>query len=98
MPLLIGVSCAFGALMILLMAGRLYTRGVLSKKGLGLDDYMMLVATTFAIALVGIVCVCARYGTGYHQWDLRPEWSPQWGKATFCQNLALVLAATFTKV
>ena len=97
-PLLIGVSCAAGGLMVLLMAARLYTRGVLSKKGLGLDDWMMSIAAVFAVGLVVIVCICARYGIGYHQWDLRPEWSPHWGKATFCQNLALVLPATFTKV
>lgn len=96
--LLVGVSCTMGGLCLTFMAARLYTRGILSKKGLGLDDYMMLIATTLAVALVAIVCVCARYGTGYHQWDLRPEWSPHWGKATFCQNLAMVLAATFTKV
>ena len=97
-PLLDGVSCAAGALMVLLMAARLYTRAFLAKKGLGLDDWMMVIAAVFAVSLVIIVCICAHYGTGYHQWDLRPAWSPHWGKATFCQNLALVLSATFTKV
>jgi len=52
----------------------------------------------FAVALVIVVCICGRYGTGYHQYDLRDEWSTHWGKATFCQNLALILSATFTKV
>jgi len=52
----------------------------------------------FSTALVVIVCVCAAYGTGYHNWDIRPEWYPTWGKATFSQNLAFVPAATLTKV
>lgn len=39
-----GVSCAAGGLMVLLMAARLYTRGVMSKRGLGVDDWIMVVA------------------------------------------------------
>lgn len=50
------------------------------------------------MALVVIVCICAVHGTGYHNWDIRPEWFPTWGKATFSQNLAFIPAGTLTKV
>lgn len=44
-PLLVGVSCATGGIMLIFMGIRLYTRRVMSKRGLGVDDCMMLLAT-----------------------------------------------------
>jgi hypothetical protein len=84
--------------MLILMAIRIYTRHKMSQRGLGIDDILMVLAAVFSTALVVIVCICAIYGTGYHNWDIRPEWYPTWGRATFSQNLAFVPAATLTKV
>ncbi|KAF9696941.1 hypothetical protein EKO04_004934 [Ascochyta lentis] len=98
MPLLIGVTCTSGFIMLVLLGIRIYTRHKMSTRGLGVDDILMVLAAIFSTALVAIVCVCAVYGTGYHNWDIRTEWYPTWGKATFSQNLAFIPATTLTKL
>ncbi|KZM26396.1 uncharacterized protein EKO05_0004787 [Ascochyta rabiei] len=98
MPLLIAVTCTSGFVMLVLLEMRMYTRHKMSTRGLGMDDVLMVLAAFFSTALVAIVCVCAVYGTGYHNWDIRPEWYPTWGKATFSQNLAFIPATTLTKL
>ncbi|KAF2828821.1 hypothetical protein CC86DRAFT_465545 [Ophiobolus disseminans] len=98
LPLLMGVSCASGFVMLVLLGVRIYTRHTMSQRGLGVDDVLMILAAMFSTALVIIVCVCATHGTGYHNWDIRPEWYSTWGKATFSQNLAFAPATTLTKI
>ncbi|KAK6352031.1 hypothetical protein TWF718_005180 [Orbilia javanica] len=55
------------------MALRLYSRGVLTKS-IGLDDWLMTGALVFAIALTSANCLAPQWGWGVHLYDFRPEW------------------------
>lgn len=78
-PLLVGISCATGGVMLIFMGIRLYTRRVMSKRGLGVDDWMMLLAT-----------VRFRYNdyaaTAY---TYRSSPWPSWSLSAYAQDTAL---------
>ncbi|ORX94675.1 hypothetical protein BCR34DRAFT_608199 [Clohesyomyces aquaticus] len=97
-PLLIAVSCTSECFVLALLSLRIYSRHRMTQRRLGLDDALMVLAGIFATALVVIVCICAVHGTGYHSYDVKPEWYPTWAKANWSQTLAFVPAATLTKV
>ncbi|CAJ2512379.1 Uu.00g053940.m01.CDS01 [Anthostomella pinea] len=71
-PLLDAINIAFLVISVTIVGLRCYVR-VFMVKRFGLDDWAMLLATTFFVSY----CVCSisgvHYGTGRHKWDLSTE-------------------------
>ncbi|EPS36689.1 hypothetical protein H072_9747 [Dactylellina haptotyla CBS 200.50] len=70
---LMAVEITLCSFTTIVMALRLYSRGVLTKS-IGTDDWLMTGALIFAIGLTIVNCLAPQWGWGVHLYDFKPEW------------------------
>ncbi|KAH7388808.1 hypothetical protein BKA66DRAFT_582289 [Pyrenochaeta sp. MPI-SDFR-AT-0127] len=100
--MMIGFTVPTFALAVIFMAVRFYGKGRL-RQILGADDYVMLVATMFAIPVSVFPLVCLNLGLGLHIWDQKPEWHTPYSKASqgplgYSTDILFPMACSLTKI
>lgn len=68
-----GVGYGFTAASFTVFCLRMYTRGYLVQRGLGSDDYTIIMSMAFALVFAGVTFKDAKYGIGIHQWNIPLE-------------------------
>ncbi|KAH7130603.1 hypothetical protein B0J11DRAFT_256598 [Dendryphion nanum] len=97
-PIVIGITAATMALVIVFQCARFYGKGVL-RQALGADDWTMLIATIFSIPVSVFAMVSCQYGLGLHIWDQKPEeWSMTYAKIAFAADILFPIACSVTKI
>ncbi|KAI7464523.1 hypothetical protein KC357_g7895 [Hortaea werneckii] len=87
-------AIVFLAVSTILVAGRLYERGMKRAGGWGLDDVLISSGWLFSCGLSIVACIDGSwYGLGRHTWDVRREW---YSGAALMGWLAQVLFLTST--
>ncbi|GAB1733015.1 hypothetical protein NU195Hw_g8392t1 [Hortaea werneckii] len=87
-------AIVFLAVSTILVAGRLYERGMKRAGGWGLDDVLISSGWLFSCGLSVVACIDGSwYGLGRHTWDVRREW---YSGAALMGWLAQVLFLTST--
>ncbi|KAI7139985.1 hypothetical protein KC352_g29687, partial [Hortaea werneckii] len=87
-------AIVFLAVSTVLVAGRLYERGMKRAGGWGLDDVLISSGWLFSCGLSVVACIDGSwYGLGRHTWDVRREW---YSGAALMGWLAQVLFLTST--
>ncbi|KAF2682316.1 hypothetical protein K458DRAFT_57001 [Lentithecium fluviatile CBS 122367] len=60
----------------LAVAIRLYTRTIVTKNKLGIDDFLCLFSYALTITFSGLMITCYQWGIGRHMWDVPALWIP----------------------
>ncbi|KAG0137442.1 hypothetical protein HOY82DRAFT_477493 [Tuber indicum] len=96
---LLGVEIALIVLTTIVVTIRIYSRAWLNRS-LGMDDFLMVIATGFAIALTVITTVHLNYGWGISIYS--PEQNPEWfgpsRKLSWSCQLCFLICATLSKI
>ncbi|KAF2501020.1 hypothetical protein BU16DRAFT_555526 [Lophium mytilinum] len=95
--LILGCLLAFTSLMLLFIAGRLYTRSSVIGRW-GLDDWLIIGATIFVVIETVLGCVDTRYGAGHHSEDFKPEWTLPYGKIGFASGILFSTCISLPKL
>ncbi|KAF2143756.1 uncharacterized protein K452DRAFT_224522 [Aplosporella prunicola CBS 121167] len=95
--LIVGLMVAEGTLATLFCGARLVAKHR-SKYSLGRDDWAMAVSTVMMMCVNILACISAKYGSGYHTWDVKFEWAKTWGKVSFATFLLFIPSVSMTKI
>ncbi|KAF2639815.1 hypothetical protein P280DRAFT_50006 [Massarina eburnea CBS 473.64] len=95
--LVIGLTVPSIALVIVVMAIRLYSKGVL-RQALRLDDHIMLAAAITSIPVCAIALHSLNYGLALHIWDQKEEWHVIYNKMGFAADILFPLCCSLTKI
>ncbi|OCL10707.1 hypothetical protein AOQ84DRAFT_387322 [Glonium stellatum] len=93
----LGVLISTTGLMLLFVVGRLYSRTLVSA-AFGLDDWIMTAAAVIASLITLLGCIECNYGSGYHIWDIKPEWEFIYSKIAYVAVILFALCVGFTKI
>ncbi|KAF2640115.1 hypothetical protein P280DRAFT_452571 [Massarina eburnea CBS 473.64] len=78
---------------------RIFTRVSITKNGIAWDDYTILIALAFAIAMLGVSFEHMQYGLGYHYWDVKTvDFAFGFQVATLSNTIFYATSLAFTKV
>ncbi|KAF2650158.1 hypothetical protein K491DRAFT_697546 [Lophiostoma macrostomum CBS 122681] len=81
------------------VALRVFTRVHVTKAGLGVDDYMVLIALAFAIGLLGMNFKHMAVGLGYHFWDVpMTDYMVPFQVMTLAGTMVYSLSLAFSKM
>jgi len=95
--LILGCLITFTALMLLFIAGRIYTRLVVKGRW-GLDDWLTIAACGFALLETTLGIADTRFGAGYHTEYLRPEWEVPYAKIGFVSGMIFSICISLPKL
>ncbi|KAF3482730.1 putative Integral membrane protein Pth11-like [Arthroderma uncinatum] len=77
------------------VAMRIYTRTIITRTKMGVDDYLCLVSFVLTVAFSALMIKSYTLGIGRHLWDTPPLWlSDALKYFTFAQYVYLILTAT----
>ncbi|PGH05023.1 hypothetical protein AJ79_06910 [Helicocarpus griseus UAMH5409] len=96
-PETLGVLIGGMSVMLFFVAGRIYTRMRL-QVGFGVDDWIIFAGVLIVVGTSILGCVSVKYGTGYHIWDLKPEWSLNFNKISLAGTTLFNACVTFPKL
>ncbi|KAF1809812.1 hypothetical protein P152DRAFT_150824 [Eremomyces bilateralis CBS 781.70] len=97
-PVVWGVGITLMILATIFISCRFYSRFVVVRNALGLDDWTMLLAYIFAMGIAIVHIMELKAGYGRHLYDVKLEWLPLIAKWGIVTQVVFGPAAALTKI
>ncbi|KAK7527103.1 uncharacterized protein IWZ02DRAFT_497556 [Phyllosticta citriasiana] len=97
--LILAVMIPQAFLVALFCTGRILSKILRkSEHALAWDDWLMVLSGVLILGVDFLGCYSTLYGSGYHTWDVYPEWIYPWGQIDFATYWLFVPSLAITKV
>ncbi|CAI6262960.1 unnamed protein product [Periconia digitata] len=95
--LILALTIPSMVLLVIFLAIRCYSRGVL-RQNMKWDDHLMIIAACCSIPVSIFSLESLNLGLGLHMWDQRPEWNDEYSKMAFAADILFPIACSLTKI